>query len=346
MIGCFNISLFAYFDIHRIFDLMSYRVWDFVMWWFDLDFLLFDFNFDFIMCLSFIFLFLIHFFLKLVFSFIINYILLNNIIHALNYRILLCTNSISFITFFFSMGIHICIAVIELFITLHTICFQDFTGFFEFLSIHNKIYKRLNINSTYMYIMFYYSLNILNFLCVVTLRFFFSYTYNTINYTDYNVNIKSLEIRIKDLSTLWIAQGSYIKADFLNFYFYIHKININVLIIFTLIILFYNFTVFYVLNKQEVKVLFLKNSKYLHILSIKFTLHSGRHSLHNITYVHLFMYIIFIINYFSMIVKDFNYINFILLPYLVMYLFSHYIIDFNSNVKKWYKKQLQFITNF
>ena len=119
------------------------------------------------MCLSFIFLFLIHFFLKLVFSFIVNYILLNNIVSYLNYKLILCINSISFITFFFSIGIHVCLNVLEIFTIMNTLCFQDFTGFFEFLNIHNKLYKKLNISNTYLYIMFYYILNIINFLSLV-----------------------------------------------------------------------------------------------------------------------------------------------------------------------------------
>lgn len=316
------------------------------MWWFDLDFLLFDFNFDFIMCLSFIFLFLIHFFLKLVFSFLVNYILLNNIIGYLNYRLLICINSISFITFFFSIGIHLCLNVLEIFTMLNTICFQDFTGFFEFLNIHNKIHKKLNIYNTYLYIMFYYVLNIISFLCLITLRFFFSYTYTTCNYTDYNVNIKSVDIHVKNLNTLWIIQSSYLKDYLLNIYFYVYKININILLVFTLIVLFYTFTIFYNTNITHNTVIFTKNSKYLHILNTKFTLVSGRHTFNNITYIHLFMYIIFITNYFNMIVKDFNYINFIILPYLLLYVFTHYNIDFNTNIKKWYKKQLQFVANF
>lgn len=346
MVGCFNISLFSYFDIHRIFDLVSFRMWDFVLWWFDLDFLIFDFNFDFILCISFLFIFLIHFFLKLLFSFLVNYVILNFNINILNYPIFLILILLNFISFLFNVCLTLCLHTIELFNFLNFVCFQDFSGFFETLNLHSKIFKRFNTFSFYIYLLFYYVLSILNNLTVIALRFFFSYAYESYLHTDYNINNKSIDIKLKSLLMLWISHGNNIKTFFLSTYYYVYQLNINFLVTFLLVLVFYEFTTFYVTNKFTNSWAFIKSSKNLVYLHIKFTISNTKSLDSNITAIHLFTYIIFLINYFGIFIKDFNYINFILSFYLVLYIFTYYCLNFNHILFKWFKKQLNFLSSF
>lgn len=346
MVGCFNISLFSYFDIHRIFDLLSFRLWDFVLWWFDLDFLIFDFNFDFILCISFLFIFLIHFFLKLLFSFLVNYITLNSHLKSLNLPIIICLTLISFVTFLFNTCLIWCLLVLEIFSTLQIVCFQDFSGFYEILSITSKHCKHTQILNFYIYILFYYVLNIVNTLTIVALRFFFSYSYEYSLHTDYALSHKIVDIRCKNLIALWTLHNNYIKNNFLGLYHFLQQLNINFLVTFLLTLIFYEFSVFYTSTRLLLTWLFLKNSKNLVHLSIKFTITLGKHQFSNISHIHLFTYIIFLINYYGNFVKDFNYINFILSIYLQLYIYTYYTINFNFILYKWFKKQLNFLASF
>lgn len=346
MVGCFNISLFSYFDIHRIFDLLSYRTWDFVLWWFDLDFVVFDFNFDFIMCISFIFIFLIHFFLKLLFSFIVNYVLINSILIIDHIKLLLCTTIINFITFFFVTGILICILLLEVFSSVSTICFQDFIGFFEVSITQLTSFTKTALRITHIYIMFYYILNIVNNVCLVVLRFFFSYMYENFMHTDYIINTNSINVKCMNLSFLWIINGFYIINNLTNIYNYAKILGIFVICMFTLVGIFYTFLLFIATMNAPSRLLFLKSIRYLNTLEIKFTVAKYKGLFSNITYLHLFTYIIFIINYFSIIIKDFNYINFVLSTFTSFHIFTYYVKDNNTILKRWFKKQLSFITSF
>ena len=347
MVGCFNISLFSYFDIHRIFDLLSYRMWDFVLWWFDLDFLIFDFNFDFIMCLSFIFIFLIHFFLKLVFSFLINYVICNALVQCNVIKTIVVLSTIGFVTFLFSINLTICLSILELFIALHVLCFHDFTGFFEVTPIILKGITHANITALHTYLMFYYILNVISYLCLVALRFFFSYTYELNLHLDYNITNRKIDLKCKSLNFVWLLYTQYLQSNHLpHLYTYLFKLNVNVLISYTLVLLFYEFTIFYNIQKVNLHLLFLKTTRYLFTLNVRFSITNNKHTFSNITYVHLFTYIIFLINHFGILIKDFSYINFVISYNLIFYTFTYYIIDFNLLLSKWYKKQLTFVVTF
>lgn len=346
MIGCFNISLFSYFDIHRIFDLLSFRLWDFVLWWFDLDFLIFDFNFDFILCISFLFIFLIHFFLKLLFSFLVNYITINSHFKILKFPIIVCLTLISFVTFLFNTSLIWCLHILDIFNSIQIVCFQDFTGFYEILSINSKHYKHTQNFSFYIYILFYYILHIVNTLTIVALRFFFSYSYDYNLHTDYTLNHKNVDIKCKNLISLWTLHNNYIKNTFISEYYFLHQLNINFLVTFLLNLIFYEFSIFYSVTRTYSTWLFIKTSKNLVHLSTRFTIILGKHQFSNISHIHLFTYIIFLLNYYGNFIKDFNYINFIISPYLQLYIYTYYTINFNLILTKWLKKQLNFLSSF
>ncbi len=152
------------------------------------------------MCLSFIFIFLIHFFLKLVFSFLINYVVCNNFIYCNPIKTMITLSTIGFITFLFSINVIICLAVLEIFLVLHILCFHDFTGFFEVSTILLKGKSCSIGKSFHTYLMFYYVLNVISYLCLVALRFFFSYTYELNLHLDYNVTNKKSDLKCKSLN--------------------------------------------------------------------------------------------------------------------------------------------------
>lgn len=93
--GCFNITALTNFDANRIFDLTHYRIWDLVLWWYDLDLIIFDFFIDFFNSISYLLLFINTFFYKIFFNFL-NFTLLITCIYDL-YVI----NSFFYVIFFF-----------------------------------------------------------------------------------------------------------------------------------------------------------------------------------------------------------------------------------------------------
>lgn len=60
LMGCLNISILNVFDINRGFELLSFRVWDTTVWWFDVEILFFDFSSEILLCTTMMYVFLMN----------------------------------------------------------------------------------------------------------------------------------------------------------------------------------------------------------------------------------------------------------------------------------------------
>lgn len=63
--GCLNVSVLNMFDINRGFELLSFRVWDTIVWWFDVEILLFEFSSDILLCTTIMYVFLMNNFTRI-----------------------------------------------------------------------------------------------------------------------------------------------------------------------------------------------------------------------------------------------------------------------------------------
>lgn len=344
MIGCFNISGFSYFDIHRIFDLISCRLWDFILWWFDLDFLLFDFNFDFILCLSFIFIFLIHFFFKLLFSFLINFIIINKTFHTYkNYINFTITCVIHFLSYILLIGTFYLFHIIEIFTFLNTICFVDFTSFSDNTYLENKNYKSYNTQISYIYLMFYYMLILITKFYLLLFRHFYTQSYINQSYVDQINTNKTLDLNNITTLPIYIIEHIAINNTLNNIYLYLILLNCNLLITQNMILIFYIFNVFNYNHKNNIYLQILKINKYLYNLNNNYIILFYKNIFSNIVFIYLFIYIIFLINFLGIFIKDFNHIVITVNNTLLLLIFSIKIINFNTILCYWYKKQLHLI---
>jgi hypothetical protein len=344
MIGCFNIALFSYFDIHRIFDLISCRMWDFILWWFDLDFLLFDFNFDFILCLSFIFIFLIHFFFKLLFSFLINFIVVNKAFNVYKIFITFLVQSIIyFLTYILLVGVFYMFQILEIYIYLNIICFSDFTSFSDVLCIQNKTSNITSKQLTYIYIMFYYVLMILTKFYLLLFRHFYTQTYTHQTYVDQIVTNKSIDITSVSILPLYVLDNNHLYNTSCNIYSYLILLNINTLLLQNMTCIFYMFLIFNYVHKSVIYLQVLKISKYLYQLNSNYILLFHKNIFSNILFIYLFIYIIFLINFLGVFIKDFNYIVININALLIIVLFSIKLLNFNTIINYWFKKQLNLV---
>lgn len=343
MIGCFNITLFSYFDIHRIFDLILCRLWDFVMWWFDLDFLLFDFNFDFILCISFIFLFLLHFFLKLIFSFLVNFINFRNNAQNPITSVLYNYYFVSFITFLFIFGLFYVLMLLEFYNTLNSLCFFDFDSISSMHVFNEKSYNTSNLSISYLFLLFYYTIFFFTNLYIIILRYFFSYSYVTQIHVDYNVSNKTLDSNMINMCALYIISAVNLYFTQYTILTYTIFLYLNVTITYNMIVIFYMFTIFSSNKVSVFQILLLKSVKYLHNLSILYSICFSKNVFSDLTFIHILVYILFIINVLGSMIKDFNFINFILNFYNTTSFFELNFNDFNNVQYFWMKKQLTYI---
>jgi len=343
LIGCFNITLYAYFDIHRIFDLIIFRIWDFILWWFDLDFILFDFNFDFILCLSFLFIFLLHFFIKVIFSFLNNFIIFN-VLHLILNIFLLYTNYIAFITFLFVSLLFILLNAIEAYFLLVIFIFSDFSGFSDTYIIFNAQTTIMQY-TTYFYILFYFIINIVNTYWLLILRFFFSQSYYNISNIDIHLSNKLIDITNISLIKLFITACNYLlNTGLIGIYNYLYIIQVNIIISFLILTMFYVYKVFtFNLLTESFKFLIQKKVNHLYNLNLCYSLEFYRNLFSDITFLFLLNYIIFTINFFSSFIKDFTYINVFINIFTVFLLFSFFTFNFSFNNERLFKKQLIYL---
>lgn len=301
--------------------------------------MLFDFNFDFILCLSFLFLFLIHFFIKLIFSILVNYIIFNTLLCITNLIYILFT-FITFISFYFISSILYCLKSLELYFNVTTICLVDFLHFSEINSIHENSNIHVNIVNTF-YILFYFILHILNFTTILMIRFFFAISYCILSTTDINTNIKDIEVKnIYGNIALVINNNSTNIYTQKPVYTYLLLIKINIILMNTLIQIFYTYKNMIFFQKKNVDTLyFQKITKHLHKLNICYTLTISKNNFSHISVLMLINYIIFTINFFGLIVKDFTHINITINNFTL--LLVYYINNFNFNINIKIKNSLQ-----
>lgn len=351
MWGCFNIALYSYFDIHRIFDLVSYRLWDFIIWWFDIDFVLYDFNFDFILCLSYLFLFLIHFFLKLIFSFLYNFIQIH--INFKNIMIIVYFTQyilIYFLSYLLIIGVHNLLLYIELIRRIDNLIFNDFISF----TYNNNIIVNSNTQFrsikliNFNFILFYFVIQIIYYLFMLIIRFFFSCGYTYCIFTDIIYNfIYIYRINVEGLIHLFLIESGYVFLQFESLQFNLSILNINTLFLFSMVIIFYMYSIFYLENVFKGKSwLFIKHVKYLFNLDSCFSLIFSKTLFSNVNFTYLYVYIIFLINFSNNLIKDFNTLIFSTETYNILYMFIRYQQNTSVNNINYYKKQLQYIIFF
>lgn len=343
MIGCFNITLYAYFDIHRIFDLILYRIWDFILWWFDLDFILFDFNFDFVLCLSFLFIFLIHFFIKLVFSFFYNFISINSVVGVFSH-IYLYSTYIYYISFLFIFGIVYILLILESCLYICYSFFSDIVTFSEMTSTYKAPTKYQNHIPVFT-ILFYFSLTIIEKLNFLFFRFFFCQSYILHKNQDFHLTNNRLNLKLHSFLNLYLVPVSYIKPGYLySIYNYYTLLLLNLYMGVSIIGVFYFYSLLTFSTTYVIfNIIAFKSVKYLYNLDICYILLFHRNIFNTITFLFLIAYIVFTINIFSVFVRDFVQINIIFNFINIFLVYFFWYFNFSTNSYFWIKKQLIYL---
>lgn len=349
--GCFNITTLQNFDANRIFDLTHYRIWDLVLWWYDIDLIVFDFFLDFFNCISFLLIFINTFFYKIFFNFLNFTITIN----AQCYYHIIKQHYITFlffyIFFFFNIVLNFLFFYFEIFFFFDLYFTMDthiISVTYTYLNKSNGI----NNNTT----CFFY------FLFFLFILFFFYYIYlfaiksifsilcesnNTVLDIMYALTTIPINL-VYYFNIFYIMKMNYIVLfHHKNTFFFLSIYNFFLLILFSLI------SVFFLLQNVT-----LKNNKIIYKnINIQITKQNKFFfRLENVILITVFKFIKneiikyiqinlinFLINFFSYIIKDITYLNSI-----IYYYFNELFFSINSinNVKPYkliIKTQLIFL---
>lgn len=339
--GCFNISALHNFDTNRIFDLTHYRIWDLVLWWYDVDLIIFDFFLEFFNCVSFLLLFINTFFYKIFFNFLNFTLILNVNNHLLVLDFCFINFFFFYIFFFFNVVYNFIFFYFELFyfidlyfnIDTHIVSMQ-----YTYVTVNTPV-----VNVTFFYFIFFFFV-----------LFFYVYIYifsiKNIFSVVCEINPVALDINVSMLNTsagitLFFNSFYVFKHTFLisntriNSYFFIGILRLFLLVLFTLLSVFFLVHNLYYSNsniQSNIQYVIVKQNKYFFklentVLIIVFKFFK------NDVIKHLQINLItFIINFFSYVIKDLTYINSITYFFFAEFFYSiksfNTICNINSNI--------------
>lgn len=139
-----------------------------------------------------------------------------------------------------------------------------------------------------------------------------------------------MDIKFTSIYYLLIIDTKFLYSALTNFYVFTIILNFNVLHVFSMLSIFYFYSFFYVnvfLNALLINTL--KYMKYLYVLTVMYTHSAYKHLFNTVVLLHTYMYIIFLFNFFGNMVKDFNFIHFLINALLLLILFTSNVNTFN-----------------
>lgn len=224
----------------------------------------------------------------------------------------------------------------------------DFTGFSEYTLTH-KAHDTKLIFFNFFFSLFYFIIIYINLVHLILIKFFFSKNYINTSVADIHITSNGSTLKIYSTMYVLLIHKSCIVGRLsikLQMYAFLSTINVNAIIVYNLLILFMTFKTF---NFNFIKVyyflLILKACKTLYTLNIVYSINVYRTYFNDITHIYLLQYIIFLINFFTIFIKDFIYIT-VTIGFLNAYfLFSFIYINFNIIKNLYNKKQLCYINN-
>lgn len=303
----------------RVFDLICIRSFDFIVWWFDIDFILFDFIFDVLASITFILIFIIGFFIRLLFSFIFVLLIINSLnfitmSHLVTIYVIVFISALyNFINYIFSIGI---ILTLYYFETIQT---GIYLISIETISISNNVNQLFGLCSkfwinycSFIFCLFNFVIQfffafiffIMRSLFVIILDFFFS------NF-DIQFLLQGVKFIYIDFITLNIIPFNFIWSSNISLFSFYFFCNIVYIVCYFLITCLYNYNilnfgftnwitkVFYnlvAINKQ--------NSNLILSILIFF-----KFLFNEIFFIFSFVIIIFVSSLFGFIVKDYMFIS-------------------------------------
>lgn len=227
---------------------------------------------------------------------------------------------------------HYLTQIIEFYIFLNTVCFIDFTSFSDVLYLQNKVViSRLNFMS-YIYIMFYFVLVLLTTFYILVFRYFYTYAYISQLHTDYVITNRCIDLNNFSTLHIYVLENTYIFNYILCLYSHLTIVNINCLIMQSMLFIFYTFTMFYYMHKNVVNLQILKINKYLYQLNINYVVLFYKNVFSTVLFIYLFIYIIFIINFLGIFIKDFSYITINVNTLVLNLLFNIKLLNLNNVV--------------
>lgn len=220
--------------------------------------------------------------------------------------------------------------ILEFYNFINTLCFFDFDSMSSINMYSIKSYKYVNLANSYLFLLFYYIVFFFSIMYMLILRYFFSYGYTTQIHVDYNVNNKSIDNNAINICALYIISSANLYITQYTIYIYFTFLYLNITITYSMIVVFYNFTIFFSNKISKYHLLLFKNVKYLHNLNTLFSFCLTKNIFSNLTFIHILVYILFIINVLGNMIKDFNFINFILNFYNTTIFFAVNCNNFNE----------------
>ena len=347
--GCFNVTALHNFDANRILDLTHYRIWDLVLWWYDVDLIIFDFFLDFFNCISFLLIFINTFFYKIFFNFL-NFTIILNIINVVTILNQTCLHFFFFYIFFF-----------------FNIVFNFILFYYELLFFFDLYFSMDGhlLSTTYTYttfletvftikICFFYFLFFLFVLCFFTyiylfsIKSIFSISCDTVMVLDILTGLNGIKgATILYFNVFYILKITYLMyATHIGFYFFLQCFGLFILVLFSLI------TSFFLLNAinlqgytlyRNVLLKFTKQNKFFFKLENVVVLVVFKFFKNDIIKHLQINLITFLINFFSYFVKDMTYLNSVIYFFFMELCFSLNLFRGTDNITTSIKTQLIYI---
>jgi hypothetical protein len=347
--GCFNVTALHNFDANRILDLTHYRIWDLVLWWYDVDLIIFDFFLDFFNCISFLLIFINTFFYKIFFNFLNFTIILNliNVVSILNHT---CLNFFFYyIFFFFNIIFHFIIFYYELFFFFDLYFSMDghlLSTTYTYTSLNDTIF---NNNVCFFYFLFFlFVLFFFTYVYLFSIKSIFSIVCDSVSNLDIITSINNIKNHIiLHFNLFYILKITYIMHGVhTGFYFFLQCFSLFILVLFSLI------NTFFLVNALNLQFCTLHKN-----LTLKLTKQNKFFfKLENIVVLVTFKFfkneiikhmqinlITFLINFFSYFVKDITYLNSVLYFFFMEMCFTLTIFRNLDNIASTIKTQLTYI---
>jgi hypothetical protein len=311
--GCFNITALTNFDANRIFDLTHYRIWDLVLWWYDLDLIIFDFFIDFFNSISYLLLFINTFFYKIFFNFL-NFTLLITCIYDL-YVI----NSFFYIIFFFYIFFFINIIFNFVFFFFELLFFFD-----SFFSMDNHLYSFQYRHTTtfesvlyfcfFYFIFFFFILFFFVYVYMFSIKNIFSIVCDTGCTGDVALTVTNFKLFVSYFfNGFYILKNTFLtQSIYKNTLFFLNFFNLFLIILFSLINSFFINAVFYLNYNRLLKnilVKLMKQNKYFLKLETNVILTIFKFFKNDVIKNLQLNLVTFLINFFNFFVKDITYLN-------------------------------------
>lgn len=289
---------------------------------------------EYIVCVTYLFVFLMNFFVKIFFSFL-NFLLVINTF--LNFPVMdvyvncmLCV----FVTYIFTFLTQFMLHFMELFIMILCFVFLDFISFSTWVPFC-VITNTCSITYCFFnFTMFYFIVCLLTTLiffvtrCLFVIYLVYSY------YLDILYTINILGNALIDPVIILIIVFSYVFNFLTGLYTYVYVLCISFLLVFYVINIYFAFSVFKVCcNVFNVNYMFfVKYTKYLYTLETEVLILCFRFLFFDIFFVLLFVYVLFIINFFGFFVKDFLFVSIFFC--FSMFLHNNYVCMINFTLIK------------